>query len=299
MAPLNLFGLPPKGPSSRMTVLRTICLALCLPILAGCGRVVFTPRGPQAISLSPAQQQQLAQQQQQVQQRTDQLDLDNQELEALLAQSRQQLQLMRDQVTATQDQLRVTTEQLASSQKQRTELEKRSQALVASMQQSVGSGGQSGIPAIQANNTILRPLRIASLPGVDVRQDGDVIRVALAADQLFQPGANQMRTGADQFIRSVVGDLLANYPEQIIGIEGHTDGAPVSSPQFPTSHHLSVAQATTVYEAIRRGSAIPAQQLFLIGHGANHPLVSNGTQAGREKNRRIELVVYPETLRRR
>jgi len=270
-----------------------------LPLLVGCGRVVFTPRGQQAISLSPQQQQQLAQQQQQVQQRTDQLDLDNQELESLLAQSRQQLQLKQDQVTATQEQLRVTTQQLASVQKERTQLQQRTQALVASMQQSVASGGGTGIPAIQANNTILKPLRVASLPGVDVRQDGDVIRVALAADQLYQRGTTQMRPGADQFIRSVASDLLSNYPEQIIGIEGHTDGAPVSSPQFPTSHHLSVAQATVVYEAIRRGSGIPAQQLFLIGHGANHPLVSNGTEVGRQKNRRIELVVYPETLRRR
>jgi outer membrane protein OmpA-like peptidoglycan-associated protein len=34
--------------------------------------------------------------------------------------------------------------------------------------------------------------------------------------------------------------------------------------------------------------------LFLVAHGSNHPLVSNATAAGRAKNRRIELVVYPE-----
>ncbi|MEM6798365.1 MAG: OmpA family protein [Planctomycetota bacterium] len=283
-----------------MTTFRLACLALCLPLLSGCGRVVFTPQSQQAISLSPQQQQLLAQQQQQIQQRADDLDRDNQELESLLAQSRQQLQLMRDQVAATQDQLRATADQLAAAQDEKTELEGRTQALMASVQQSVGGpGGRIAPPAIKANNTLIKPLRISSLPGVDVRQDGDVIRVALPTDQLFALGAAHMQPGADQLVRSVAADLLTNYPEQIIGIEGHTDGAPVSSPRYPTSHHLSVAQATAVYEAIRRSTGVPAQQLFLIGHGANHPLVSNGTEAGRQKNRRIELVIYPETLRRR
>ncbi|MEM6331448.1 MAG: OmpA family protein, partial [Planctomycetota bacterium] len=252
----------------------------------------------------PQQQQQLALEQQQVQQRADNLDRDNQELESLLAQSRQQLQLMRDQVAATQDQLRATADQLAAAQTEKTELEGRTKALMASVQQSVqqsvgGPGGRVSPPAIQANNTLIKPLRITGLPGVDVRQDGDVIRVAVPVDQLFPRGAAQMQPGADQLVRSVAADLLANYPEQIIGIEGHTDGAPVSSPRYPTSHHLSVAQATTVYEVIRRSTGAPAQQLFLIGHGANHPLVSNGTEAGRQKNRRIELVIYPESIRRR
>ena len=35
-------------------------------------------------------------------------------------------------------------------------------------------------------------------------------------------------------------------------------------------------------------------QLFLVAHGANHPLVSNATSVGRARNRRVELVVYPD-----
>ncbi|MEM8864280.1 MAG: OmpA family protein [Planctomycetota bacterium] len=282
------------------TIGSMLSLLLCVTLLTGCGRVVFTPSSQQAISLSPEQQQLLAQEQQVIQQRANQLDLDNQELESLLAQTRQQLQLMRDQVAATQDQLRATTDQLAAAQQEKVQMQEQAQAMLASVQQSSGAGqGSRGVPAIQANNTLLRPLRVTSLPGVEARQDGDVIRVSLPTDQLFPPGAAQLNFGAEQMIRTVASDLLANYPQQIIGIEGHTDGAPVSSPTYPTSHHLSVAQATAVYDAFRRVSGAPAQQLFLIGHGANHPLVSNGTEAGRQKNRRVELVIYPETIRRR
>jgi outer membrane protein OmpA-like peptidoglycan-associated protein len=35
-------------------------------------------------------------------------------------------------------------------------------------------------------------------------------------------------------------------------------------------------------------------QLFVVGHGSNHPIVSNGSPEGKQRNRRVELVVYPE-----
>ena len=43
-------------------------------------------------------------------------------------------------------------------------------------------------------------------------------------------------------------------------------------------------------------SAIKPEQLFVVGHGANHPVVSNGTLEGKQRNRRVELVIYPDRL---
>ncbi len=279
-----------------MSAQRITCLTLCLLLLTGCGRVVFrpqTPAGQQPLALSPEQQQTLAQQQSQMQSRASELDRNNQELESLLAQSRQETQLLREQVAVTQDQLRATANQLAGIQQEKLQLEDRTQAIMASTSRQPGAAG------IRANNTLLKPLGVGALPGVTVRQDGDTIRVSIASDQLFMPGATQLRPGADQLLRGVAADLMANYPEQVIGIEGHTDGAPVASPQYPTSHHLSVGQATIVYEVMTRSANVPSQQLFVIGHGANHPVMSNATEAGRQANRRIEVVIYPETIRRR
>lgn len=280
----------------RSHTIRSAIVACALLTLVGCGRVVFTPKaatqGPQPLALSPQQQQLLAAQQQQLQQRADALDRDNQELEALLAQSRQQMQLMRDQVVATQDQLKATTDRLAAVQSDNQQLQSRTQAMTASVQSPGGA-------EIRANNTLLRPLSIANLAGVSVRQDGDTIRVTLAGDQLFSPGTPQLKPGADQTLRTVAADLLTNYPDHLIGIEGHTDAGTPLGTQYPTPHHLSVAQATVVYEQLRQSLGAAPEQLFVIGHGANHPLVSNATPAGQAQNRRVELVVYPETTRRR
>jgi len=82
-----------------------------------------------------------------------------------------------------------------------------------------------------------------------------------------------------------------------VGIEGHTDGSPMTSPQYPSDQHLSVAQAMAVYDALTR-AGMPARQLFVVGHGGSHPVVSNGTEAGRARNRRVEVVIYPESMRR-
>lgn len=269
----------------------SLLLLFCLLSASGCGRVVFRPEQQQAMKITPQQQQLFAQQQQELQQRANQLDQDNQELETLLAQSRQQTQLLNDQVTVTQGQLKATTERLASTQKNNEELQNRTQALVASARQPIGA-------AIRPNSTLMQPIRLRDVPGVEVRQDGDVIRVALAADQVFYTSSPQLMPTGQQLVQNVASELLNNYRDHMIGIEGHTDGAPMNSSQYPTAHHLSTAQATAVYDTLQR-SGVPANQLFVIGHGANHPIVSNATEAGRTKNRRLELVVYPETVRQR
>jgi flagellar motor protein MotB len=253
---------------------------------------VYAPGGQQAaaVTLSPEQQTALAQQTQQYQTRAATLDQSNQELESLLAQSRQQTQLLEEQVRATQTQLRDTTDRLASVQTDNDQLRNRTSALAASVQ----TRSQA---EIRANNSLLRNLTITNMPGISVRQDGDVIRVELPADQLFNPGTAQFRLGADATLRSVAADLAQNYPQQLIGIEGHTDGTPSPSAQYPTDQHLAVAQAMTVYDGLTRMGGMPAKQLFVVGHGGAHPVVSNGTDAGRARNRRIEIVIYPEVMR--
>jgi flagellar motor protein MotB len=270
---------------------------MLLVFAAGCSQMGgAAPGGPQtaAVTLSPEQQQAIAMQTQQYQQRAAALDRDNQELQSLLAQSKQQAQLLQEQVAATQTQLRDTTNQLASLQNDNAQMRSRTTAIAAS----IHSQSQA---EIRSNNSLLRNLTITNLPGVEVRQDGDVIRVEIPTDQLFSSGTAQLKYGAEDLLRSVGSDLVRNYPQQMIGIEGHTDNANMASvggTQASSPQHLSVAQATTVYDALIRAGGVSTGQLFVVGHGANHPIVSNATDAGRARNRRIEIVIYPETATR-
>ena len=231
----------------------------------------------------------LAQQSQEYQTRAQSLDKDNQELESLLAQSRQKVQLLTDEIEATRGQLRDTTDQLLALRTDNSDLRNKTTSLLASAQQRAGA-------EIRANNSMLKNLAIADIPGATVRQDGDVVRVEIAGDQLFMPGSPYLKDGGQQLILSVATELSSKFPEQMIGIEGHTDDSPTHSQQFPSNHHLSSAQAIAAYNLLVQQRIFAAAQLFVVGHGANHPLVSNATDSGKARNRRLELVVYPERV---
>jgi flagellar motor protein MotB len=274
-------------------IARTAALTLVALFAAGCNQQnAPSPYAQQApVTISPQQQVAMTQQTQQYQQRAAALDRDNQELQSMLAQSRQQTQVLQDQVAATQTQLRDTTDRLASMQTETDQLRGRTSAMAAGLQ--VRDQAE-----IRANNTLLKSMTITNMPGINVRQDGDVIRIELPSDQLFNFGTSQLKLGSDALLKTIASDLSQNYPQQLIGIEGHTDGSPMTSPQYPTDQHLAVAQAMAVYDALTRGGGVQARQLFVVGHGGAHPVVSNGTDAGRARNRRVEIVIYPETMRR-
>jgi chemotaxis protein MotB len=275
------------------TTARIAALALAGFAVAGCNQQnAPSPYAQQPpVTISPQQQLAMTQQTQQYQQRTAALDRDNQELQSMLAQSRQQTQVLQDQIAATQTQLRDTTDRLASMQNETDQLRGRTSAMAAGLQ--VRNQAE-----IHANNTLLKSMTITNMPGINVRQDGDVIRIELPSDQLFNFGTPQLKLGSDALLKTIASDLSQNYPQQLIGIEGHTDGSPMTSPQFPTDQHLAVAQSMAVYDALTRSGGVQARQLFVVGHGGSHPVVSNGTDAGRARNRRVEIVVYPETMRR-
>ena len=262
-------------------------MMLLAPVVVGCGQngTMFAQNNNSLLG----QQRTLASRSQQLQSRASALDQDNVELESLLAQSRQRIQLLDDELELVRDQLRTTTNQLTDARNQTAELEGRTRAMAASARRRGGA-------TIQPNNSLIDQLATLNLPGVEVRQDGDVIRVALPSEKLFHPGSARLKPGAAILLETVMGDLVASYPKQIIGVEGHTDNDTMRTAEFPSNKHLAIAQATTVYEHLTGPLRAQPEQLFVLGHGANHPVVSSATSAGKERNRRIELVIYPEKV---
>ena len=256
-----------------------------LLIAAGCADNPMVLKG----KLSQAEQQQVAMQRQyqQLQDRATALDRDNQETGTLLAQARQETKVSEDQLAALRDQLRSVTSQLAQARAERENVDKRVQAMTASMQR------QGGV-TINPNNSFTQTLPAINIPGVFVRRDGDVIRIELSAGSLFETGSARLRPGAANLISDVAAEIARSYPDQIIGVEGHTDNDPVAGPQWRNNHELSIARAMSVYDVLVNRTRLQGNQLFVVGHGSNHPIVSNATLEGKQRNRRVELVVYPD-----
>jgi flagellar motor protein MotB len=258
---------------------------LIATVVAGCADNSMVLKGK--LGQSEQAQTAMTRQNQQLQDRVNALDRDNQEMGTLLAQSRQQAKVSEDQLAALRDQLRSVTAQMAQVRSDKESTDKRVQALTASMQR------QGGV-TINPNNSYLQTLPAINVPGVFVRRDGDVIRIEIPGNSLFESGSARLRPGAVNLISDVAAEVLRTYPDQLIGVEGHTDNDPVAGNQWRNNHELSVARAMTVYDVLISRTRLQGNQLFVVGHGSNHPIVSNATPEGKQRNRRVELVVYPE-----
>ena len=270
----------------RVVAWTAALVLLCLPAVSGCAGSSFALKQ----QTQTLQQQQVALQHQntELQTRANTLDRDNQDLEALLAQTRQQSKVVEDQLGAVREQLSTATAQLTQVRDEKQLSEKQFQALMASTRRRAGA-------QIKANNSLQKNLPPLNLPGVEVRADGDVVRVELPAAKLFQPGSIMLQPVAGGMLDMVAAELSRAFPDQRIGVEGHTDNDFVRAPGAD-HNQLATARATAVYQYLVARGRVPANRMIIVGHGANNPVVSNATAAGKARNSRVELVVYPERV---
>ena len=253
---------------------------LLMVVMVGCADNPMVLKGN--METLQKEQSALARQGQELQNRASALDRDNQELEKLLAQERQRAKVEQDRAIMLQNQLGTTTSQLAAL---REENEK-AQALAVSMR---GRGSVS----ISPNNSFLKTLPV--VPGIIVRRDGDRIRMELPQSLLFEPGSSRLLPNAQQLIQTVAAEIVRTYPRQIIGVEGNVGADSRGNYAQQDDTQLSTSQAMAVYSLLVSQGRLRPNQLFIAGHGAKHPVVSNATMAGVQRNSRVELVIYPES----
>lgn len=89
---------------------------------------------------------------------------------------------------------------------------------------------------------------------------------------------------------------LSSVPEGRISIVGHADNVPVASnfrSRFPSNWELSSARAGAVARYLLNRSDIDPGRIETIGLSSYHPIADNDTNAGRAKNRRVEIIITP------
>jgi chemotaxis protein MotB len=224
--------------------------------------------------------------------RSGDLDSNNRELHTQLAQADQTNRILEDKLNLLKQQLRDTAEQLASAIQQKDLAEERmGQMRTASSRQPIGA-------RITANSSLSRNLTALAIPGINVRQDADVVRIELPSDTLFAGKSATINPNSLGLVAEVANAIATHYPQQIIGVEAHTDNDPVPGGQWRSNHQLSAAQATAIFDQLVQQHRLPPDQMFVLGHGGNRGVVPNTTPAGKARNRRVEIVVYPETITR-
>ncbi|MBT3217865.1 MAG: flagellar motor protein MotB [Proteobacteria bacterium] len=116
--------------------------------------------------------------------------------------------------------------------------------------------------------------------------------VALATDVLFASGSAQLSSAGKETLSEVAG-VLASIPERKFQVEGHTDNVPIATEAYPNNWYLAAARAINVTQHMI-GAKMPAERISAASYADNRPTDTNRTKEGRDKNRRIEIVVVPD-----
>ena len=128
---------------------------------------------------------------------------------------------------------------------------------------------------------------LSSQVSTEIARRGLVVRV-LTDKVLFASGSADVKPEAGPLL-DALSRLLKTQVRNPIQVEGNTDNVPVSG-RFPTNWELSTTRATAVVrELISRG--VWPGRLAATGYADRHPIAPNATEAGRRRNRRVELVV--------
>ena len=84
--------------------------------------------------------------------------------------------------------------------------------------------------------------------------------------------------------------VLLKQSTGLIYIEGHTDNRPIKTTKFPSNWELGAARATSVLHYLA-SQDLNVTRLRAVTYGSTKPIADNKTAKGREKNRRVSLVI--------
>ena len=165
------------------------------------------------------------------------------------------------------------------------------QQLTAPKGTQLGPARGSAAPLETAKQGLIRALRPEIEKGdITVDLNSERLLIKLASSYLFGSGEDQLRPGGTDALKKV-GAILKDYPEYNVVVEGHTDNRPIRSSlkkKFATNQELSDARAANAAKALAEGGR---SAVTTAGLSDTKPVASNKTDAGRAKNRRVEIRV--------
>ena len=131
---------------------------------------------------------------------------------------------------------------------------------------------------------------------VSVGMDERGLVVTFVDEVLFDSGQAKLRQQAQPTLDKVANVLNEMVAEQPIGIEGHTDNQPIKYSGWKSIWELSTARATSVLHYLVDERRVTPHRVIATGYGEYRPVAANETAAGRQKNRRVEIIVLPKAL---
>ena len=228
---------------------------------------------------------------------------DRNRLSSELAQAKQRVAELERQLMAKDQELaalkgaaadrdRVTAD-LAAARQRSSDLEGELSRRDQEMAGLKGALDQQRTTLAQAKDDLSKLLQAEVAKGnVTMKQLGDQLTLGLATTLLFDSGESSLKPGGMDVLKRI-GGVLKQYPDRSIHVAGHTDNVPIRgalAKKFPTNQELSQARAESARQALIEGG-MTVDRIDAMGHADSRPIASNSTVEGRQRNRRVEIVV--------
>ncbi|MES0874583.1 flagellar motor protein MotD [Sinimarinibacterium thermocellulolyticum] len=126
---------------------------------------------------------------------------------------------------------------------------------------------------------------------VIIRRSEQWLEVEINTDILFASGVAAVDVAARPVLQRLAA-ILAPF-SNALRIEGHTDDRPIATNVFPSNWELSAARAASVVHLFTQHGIDP-RRMTVVGLGEHHPVADNATPQGRNRNRRVVIVVLGE-----
>ena len=131
---------------------------------------------------------------------------------------------------------------------------------------------------------------------VKVELNSEGLEISIQDAVLFNTAEAEVKNNLSPLLLQI-SNLLQGLDNQV-KVVGHTDNVPIKNDKFRSNWELSSMRAINVMNFIVSSGKISPDKVSIQAYGEYMPKFENTTDAGRAKNRRVEIIVvrkYPQT----
>lgn len=131
---------------------------------------------------------------------------------------------------------------------------------------------------------------------LDVTLEGRGLVISLREAAFFPSGNDAIAEPTIPTLATIAREL--QQTPNPIRLEGHTDSVPIQNARFRSNWDLSAARGIAMLNLFTQRFGLPPERLAIAGFADTAPLADNATEAGRARNRRVDIVVLNEVASR-
>lgn len=214
-------------------------------------------------------------------------------LETQLAQANKENDQLRGAIASMKATLDKSMENTAQSSSNISKLVDEVNAANKYIKKLVDAKSKSDSLNIALTNKLTRSLSNDELRDVDVKVLKGVVYISLADNMLFKSGSYEISDRAMETL-SKIAKIIKDYKDYDVLVEGNTDNVPINKVNIRNNWDLSALRASSVVQCLQNQFGINPSRLSAAGRGEYNPIADNGTEVGKARNRRTEIIITPK-----